>query len=125
VIAAEISMELLRLAPAGPAWWVRADGGCLPVRDRSADVLVSINAFLFPTEVDRVLKAHGMFVWVNTSGEETPIHLTTAEVVEALPFPVAGVEASAGQGTWCVLRRIGLSVSTKSARSAWQATEST
>jgi hypothetical protein len=44
-------------------------------------------------------------IWVNSSGEQTPIHLTTEEVVVALPFAVSGVESRAGAGTWCVLRR--------------------
>lgn len=46
-------------------------------------------------------------MWVNSSGEQTPIHLTSAEVVAALPFEVTGVESRAGAGTWCVLRRSG------------------
>jgi len=64
-----------------------------------------INMFLFPQEVGRVLAAGGAVVWVNVSGPDTPIHLSVAEVVDALPFEADGVESSAGAGTWCVLRR--------------------
>jgi len=66
---------------------------------------VLINAFLFPVEVDRVLAPGGLVVWVNSSGESTPIHLTAEEVVEVLPGDWDGVAARAGVGTWCVLHR--------------------
>jgi len=105
VVAAEVSIEMLLLAPpeAGPR--VLADASVLPVADSTVDAVVLINAFLFPAEVDRVLAPGGSVVWVNSSGGETPIHLTTAEVVAALPGAWTGVESSAGAGTWCVLRR--------------------
>jgi hypothetical protein len=75
------------------------------VADGAADVVVLINAFLFPAEVERVL-ASGVLVWVNSSGEDTPIHLSTREVVSSLGFPVEGVESRAGVGTWAALRRL-------------------
>lgn len=104
VLSVELSWGMLRRAPAHTRR-IRGDGGRLPLRDRSTDAVVLINAFLFPDEVDRVLTAGGVLVWVNSSGEQTPIHLSTAEVESALPFPVDGVESRAGAGTWCVLRR--------------------
>lgn len=104
VLSVELSWEMLVRAPA-ESQRVQGDGARLPVRDGSADAVVLINAFLFPDEVARVLSLGGAVVWVNSSGEHTPIHLTTAEVESALPFPVDGRESRAGTGTWCVLRR--------------------
>ena len=101
----DLSMEMLRSAPAGPSQRIAADASRLPLRDGSVDLLTIINMFLFPDEVDRVLAPGGVLVWVNVSGPDTPIHLSTEEVVAALPFEVRGVESTAGVGTWCVLRR--------------------
>lgn len=105
LLAVELSREMHARAPAAPARRVLADAGRLPVPDGTLDAVVAINMFLFPHEVARVLRPGGALVWVNSSGENTPIHLSTAEVVAALPFPVSGVESRAGAGTWCVLRR--------------------
>lgn len=102
VLAVELSWQMLSRAPE-TGRRVRADGASLPVRDGAADAVVLINAFLFPAEVDRVLRPGGVLLWVNSSGDQTPIYLSTADVVSALPFPVRGVESSAGAGTWCAL----------------------
>lgn len=59
-----------------------------------------------------MLRNGGAVLWVNTSGEKTPIHLATAEVASALPFQVEGVESRAGAGTWCCLTRQGQQDST-------------
>jgi ubiquinone/menaquinone biosynthesis C-methylase UbiE len=107
VLAVDISLEMTRLAPGDSSHRILADGAMLPVRSGAADAVVMINAFLFPVEVARVLRRGGVVVWVNSSGDQTPIHLSTDDVVLALPFPVDGVEARAGVGTWCVLTRIG------------------
>lgn len=104
-VAIDLSAEMLRTSPEGPARRVRADASTLPLRNASADLVVAINMFLFPNEVARILRPGGVLVWVNVSGPMTPIHLSTTEVVDALPFDVGGVEATAGAGTWCVLRR--------------------
>ena len=82
-----------------------ADGARLPLVDGAADAVVLVNCFLFPAEVDRVLAPDGVVVWVNSSGGETPIHLPPEDVVEALPGRWEGVQATAGVGIWCVLRR--------------------
>jgi SAM-dependent methyltransferase len=103
--AVDLSFAMLQRSPAGPGQRVRADGADLPVRDGAADAVVLVNAFLFPAEVDRVLAPGGALVWVNISGEETPIHLPAAEVEAVLPGGWAGVAGRAGRGTWCVLRR--------------------
>lgn len=105
VLAVDLSLDMLRLAPAGPVHRVRADGAVLPLRDASASAIVLINAFLFPAEVDRVLAPEGLLVWVNSSGEQTPIHLPVDEVAGSLPGAWHGIASRAGEGTWCVLQR--------------------
>jgi SAM-dependent methyltransferase len=105
VLAVDLSMEMLRLAPAAAGQRVRADASRLPVRDGAAPAVVLILACLFPAEVDRVLAPDGTVVWVNSSGEQTPIHLPAADVVAALPGEWDGVAGRAGVGTWCVLQR--------------------
>jgi ubiquinone/menaquinone biosynthesis C-methylase UbiE len=107
VLATEVAIEMLRLAPAAPGQRVLADGARLPLADGVADAVVLVNCFLFPQEVDRVLALDGVVVWVNSSGDQTPIHLPAADVVAALPGDWSGVASSAGVGTWCVLRRAG------------------
>lgn len=102
LLAVELSWQMLVRAPE-TGRRIRADGGRLPVRDGAADAVVLINAFLFPAEVDRVLSVGGVLLWVNSSGDQTPIYLSTADVVSALSFPVRGVESKAGAGTWCAL----------------------
>lgn len=105
VLAVDLSFSMLAAAPTGPARRVQADGARVPVRDQSAAAIILINAFLFPIEVDRVLQSGGVLVWVNSSGEQTPIHLSVDELVAALPGRWSGVASRAGEGLWCVLRR--------------------
>lgn len=107
VMAVELSMEMLKLAPDAPAHRVLADGSQLPLRDRSAAAVVLINAFLFPQEVARVLIPDGVVIWVNSSGESTPIHLSVDDLVKALPGTWNCVTSAAGAGLWSVLRRSG------------------
>lgn len=104
VMSVDISKAMLDQGPE-ESLRVQADGAQLPIRDASVDALILINAFLFPTETSRVLRNGGAVLWVNTSGDQTPIHLTTAEVASAIPFQVEGVESRAGAGTWCCLIR--------------------
>ncbi|HEU4895828.1 MAG TPA: class I SAM-dependent methyltransferase [Acidimicrobiia bacterium] len=104
VLAVDLSWEMLRRAgDAGHR--VHADAGRLPVRDGAVDVIVAINAFLFPSEVKRTLAPSGVLIWVNSSGEETPIHLTTDEVLRSLDLDLEGYQSRAGAGTWAALRR--------------------
>ncbi len=105
VVAVDLSLAMLKLAPTGPAHRVQADGAQLPVRDASAAAIVLINAFLFPGEVERVLSPHGVLVWINSSGEQTPIYLSADDLLAALPGEWMGVASRAGEGHWCVLRR--------------------
>ena len=105
VLATEVSLEMLRLAPADVGLQVLADGARLPLASGAASAVVLVNCFLFPAEVDRVLGPDGVVVWVNSSGEETPIHLPPEDVAAALPGTWTGVRSRAGVGLWAVLRR--------------------
>jgi SAM-dependent methyltransferase len=105
VMAVDLSLAMLQRAPAAPAHRVQADAARLPLRDASAAAVVLINVFLFPGEVERVLARDGVLVWVNSSGEYTPIHLSPDDLLAALPGGWAGVASQAGEGIWCVLRR--------------------
>ena len=105
VVAIDLSLAMLTLAPTRPAHRVQADGARLPLRDSFAVAIVLINAFLFPEEVERVLSPTGALVWVNTSGEQTPIYLSVDDVVAKLPGEWTGTASRAGEGHWCVLTR--------------------
>lgn len=105
VLAVEVSLQMLRLAPTDAGHRILADGARLPLPDATASAVVLVNCFLFPEEVARVLTPDGVVVWVNSSGSQTPIHLPNADVAAALPGQWSGVESAAGVGTWCVLRR--------------------
>jgi SAM-dependent methyltransferase len=105
VVAVDLSLPMLRLAPPAPGLRVQADGAHLPLRDGSAAAVVLINAFLFPAEVARVLVHDGLIVWLNSSGEQTPIYLSAEDLLNALPGEWAGTASRAGDGHWCVLRR--------------------
>ena len=55
VLAIDLSLAMLRLAPGGIAHRIQADAAMLPVRGSCAAAVVLINCFLFPAEVDRIL----------------------------------------------------------------------
>ncbi len=105
VLAVEVALEMLRIAPADVGFRMLADGARLPLVTGAASAVVLVNCFLFPAEVDRVLGPHGVVVWVNSSGGETPIHLPADDVVAALPGTWTGVRSQAGVGLWAVLWR--------------------
>ena len=105
VVAIDLSLAMLKLAPITPAHRVQADGASLPIADSSAVAIVLINAFLFPAEVERVLAPAGALVWINSSGEQTPIYLSVDDLVAVLPGEWTGTRSRAGVGDWCVLRR--------------------
>ena len=106
VVAIDLSLAMLKLAPIEPAHRIQADGARLPLRDSSAAAVVLINAFLFPAEVERVLSPGGALVWVNSSGEQTPIYLSVDDLVARLAGEWTGTSSRAGEGHWCVLRRV-------------------
>ncbi|MEM9034245.1 MAG: class I SAM-dependent methyltransferase [Actinomycetota bacterium] len=101
----DLSVEMLTRADAALAPRVLADASVLPHPDGSIATLVCQNMLLFPGEFDRVLRPDGALVWVNTSGDQTPIHLTADEVDRALPGEWDVVASAAGWGTWAVARR--------------------
>jgi SAM-dependent methyltransferase len=105
VLAVDLSMEMLRRADPEAGHRLRGDGAHLPIRDASADVVVLMNAFLFPQEVKRVLAPAGSLVWVCSSGDETPIYLSAEDVDLALGEGFRGLASEAGGGTWSVHRR--------------------
>ena len=105
VVAIDLSLAMLTLAPAAPARRIQADGARLPLRDGSAAAVVLINAFLFPAEVERVLSPGGVLVWVNISGEQTPIYLSVEDLLAGLTGEWTGRSSRAGEGQWCVLTR--------------------
>ena len=105
LVAGDLSAEMLRLAPADAAPRVRLDSSGLPVPDGALRVVLAINMLLFPGEMARVLAPDGVLVWVNTSGDRTPIHLAADDVVAAMGGGWTGTASEAGTGTWCVARR--------------------
>ena len=105
VAAVDISAAMLAHAPSALAPRILGDASALPLRNGSVDVAVMVNALLFPAEMDRVLAPGGRLVWVNTVGEQTPIHLSATDVVAALPGQWHAVASRAGTGTWAVVGR--------------------
>lgn len=110
VVAVDLSLEMLRRAPAGTPR-LQADASRLPFADGTVATAVLVNMLLFPVELDRVLdRRDGTLVWANTFGPATPIHLSAEDVLRAMPGAGDawdGVHAEAGWGTWAVLRRAG------------------
>jgi SAM-dependent methyltransferase len=105
LVAIDLSFEMLRLSPPDPAPRMQADASKLPFADGSIDAVVLVNMLLFPAEVARVLAPDGALVWVNTSGDATPIYLPADDVDAAMPGDWDGVASEAAWGTWAVLRR--------------------
>lgn len=104
LVCTDLAMEMLRHAPP-LAPRVRADAARLPFADDRFDAVLLVNMLLFPAEVDRVLRPDGVVVWINSLGDQTPIHLPPHDVLDALPGAWSGVTARAGTGTWLVARR--------------------
>ena len=105
IVATDLSAEMLRHASAAAAPLMRSDASRLPVRSGAADVALLVNMLLFPDEIERIVKPGGALVWVNTRGDQTPIHLPPGDVLDALPGSWRGVTARAGTGFWLVARR--------------------
>ncbi len=105
LVATDLSTQMLHHAPGDLAPRVNADASSLPFPDRSFDVVLMINMLLFPHEVDRVLRPGGRVVWVNTLGDQTPIHLPATDVLAALPGAWQGRTARAGTGFWLAAER--------------------
>jgi len=106
LICSDLSMGMLSYAPGELAPRVQADATTLPFADNTFDAVLMINMILFPSEVDRILRPGGSILWVNTLGDQTPIHLPAADVLEALPGEWQGRTARAGTGFWLAARRV-------------------
>lgn len=104
-VVTDISAEMLRHASVGSAAPMRSDAAALPVRDGTVDAVLLVNMLLFPGEIDRVVRPRGVVVWVNSLGDQTPIHLPPGDVLDALPGVWDGLNARAGTGFWMVARR--------------------
>ena len=104
LVCTDLSQQMLLHAP-DLAPRVRADASALPFADNHFDAILLINMLLFPDEIDRLLRTDGVVVWVNTLGDQTPIHLPPADVLKALPGKWSGITARAGTGFWLTARR--------------------
>jgi SAM-dependent methyltransferase len=100
LFAADLSGEMLRHAPAEVAPRLQADASSLPFGDNRFDGILMVNMLLFPDEVDRVLAPSGRLLWVNTLGDQTPIHLPPEDLLAALPGSWSGMTARSGSGFW-------------------------
>ncbi len=106
LVCTDLSAEMLRHAPP-LAPRVRADTSRLPLRASSVDAVLLVNMLLFADEIRRVLRDGGVVVWVNTLGDQTPIHLPPDTVLDALGARWSGTTARAGSGFWLVARQAG------------------
>lgn len=99
LVCTDLSAGMLSHAP-DLAPRAQSDASALPFDTDAFDAVLLINMLLFPSEIDRVLRPDGTLLWVNTLGDQTPIHLPAADVLEALPGSWAGTTAYAGTGFW-------------------------
>jgi len=106
LVCCDLDREMLLNAPPDLAPQVQADASRLPFAADTFATVLMVNMILFPGEVDRVLGPGGKIVWVNTIGDQTPIHLPPDDVAAALPGEWRGVTARAGSGFWAVFERV-------------------
>ena len=104
LICCDLSAGMLSFAP-DIAPRAQADSSALPFDGDAFDAVMLINMILFPHEIDRVLRPGGVVLWINTLGDQTPIHLPAADVLKALPGDWHGTTARAGTGFWLAARR--------------------
>lgn len=106
LVAVDLSFQMLTHAPA-VAPRAQGDASALPFGDDTFAGVLAVNMLLFPAEIDRILAPGGVLVWVNSLGDQTPIHLPPDDVATALPGSWSGTTAQAGSGFWAALRRDG------------------
>ncbi|MFW2382276.1 MAG: class I SAM-dependent methyltransferase [Acidimicrobiales bacterium] len=104
-VAFDLSAEMIRHDQGHGTQQVRGDASALPFVPDSFDGVLCVNMFLFPDQVDRVLRSRGHLLWVNTMGDQTPIHLPVEDVVAALPGEWTATTSRAGSGIWGVVAR--------------------
>ena len=106
VVGVDLAMGMLRKVDCDGVPLIQGDAGRLPFADGSFDLIVAVNAFLFPREFKRVLSPGGSLVFVSSNGDRTPIYLSPDRVGEALGEEFSGVSAESGNGVWsCFSRR--------------------
>ncbi len=105
LVALDLAKEMLLHAPADAAPRVQGDSCSLPFASGTFVAVLLVNMLLFPAEIDRVLAPGGSIVWVNTLGDQTPIHLPVQDVMDALPGSWTGCTAQAGSGFWLCAQR--------------------
>ncbi len=105
LVGLDLSLSMLKGAPVRVAPLVQGDSSALPFADHTFDGILMVNMLLFPAEVDRVLAPGGQIVWVNTSGDRTPIHLSPEDLLAALPGDWSATWAYSGTGFWAVASR--------------------
>ncbi len=104
-VAFDLSEQMIANDPGDHTCQVRGDASALPFTADSFDSILCINMFLFPQQVDRVLRPGGTLLWVNTMGDQTPIHLPVDDVVASLPGEWTARTARAGTGFWAAVSR--------------------
>ena len=102
LVCTDLSEQMLLHAPRPCARRVRADASALPFADYHFNAILVINMLLFPSEIDRLLRSDGVLVWVNTLGDQTPIHLPPADVLGALPGQWSGITARPSRNRFLV-----------------------
>lgn len=110
VVAVDLALRMLRESPVRVAPLVQGDASRLPFADGIFSGVAMFNMLLFPEEVDRVVSPDGgQLLWINTSGDRTPIHLSPEDFLAALPGGSSGAWraqwACSGTGFWVVATR--------------------
>ncbi len=110
MVAVDLALRMLRASPSRVAPMVQGDASSLPFVDGAFAGVAMVNMLLFPEEVSRVTAAEGgQLLWINTSGDRTPIHLSPGDFLAALPGGDSGSWtarwARSGTGFWVVATR--------------------
>ncbi len=105
VVSFDISKEMLINAPKDGSTKLLADSARIPIKSKTIDVAVLVNAFLFPKELCRTLKKNGYVVFISTLSDRTPIYLPPQEVFDLLPGDWEGYSSEADWGCWTALRQ--------------------
>lgn len=110
VVAVDLALRMLHASPARVAPLLQGDASTLPFADGVFHGVAMFNMLLFPEEVDRVVSPDGgQLLWINSSGDRTPIHLSPQDFLAALPGGSTGAWtaqwACSGTGFWVVATR--------------------
>ena len=106
LVALDLALQMLRESPTRVAPLLQGDASRLPFPSGTFGGVAMVNMLLFPDEVDRVVAADGgQLLWINTSGDRTPIHLSPEDFLAALPGRWSARWACSGTGFWAVATR--------------------